>query len=269
MTAIRAVLALLVAGFRTATSYRVRFLMSIDSVLATVVPVYFVAGAMQSMMESRIQGEGGDYFAFLILGFIALAVADVAMDTLPSQVGGDIRNGFFEALTGAPVGIAPILTGLVAYPVLLTIIRSTFMLAVAVLMGVDVVWGSLPLASLLIALILLAHFGIGLVATAAVIAFRTTLAIPQLMGTASALLGGVYWPTAVIPSWLQNVSDAFPISYGLRALRRVALDGEGLYAVRDDLLTLTAFVGFFLAVGTIAMAVALGQARRRGTLSQY
>jgi ABC-2 type transport system permease protein len=266
---VRAILALLNAGFQTAVSYRVRFMMSLASVLLTVVPVFFVAQALQGMMAPRIQGEGGDYFAFLILGFLVMALAYPAIDALPSQVGGDIKNGFFEALVGAPAGIPAVLVGLVAYPIAIALVRAGLMLATSVLLGVDVAWPYLPNALLIVVLLVAAHFGIGLIATAAVIAFRTTLSLPQLLSTGSALLGGVYWPTSVIPSWLQKLSDAFPVSYGLRALRRVALDGQGLAAVRDDLLTLTAFAGFLLSVGVLAMASALAQARRRGTLSQY
>ena len=87
--------------------------------------------------------------------------------------------------------------------------------------------------------------------------------------TASGFLGGVYWPTSVIPSWVRVVSDMLPISYGLRALRRTLLNGEPLSAVSDDVLTLAGYGGLLLSLGAITLSIALSYARRRGTLSQY
>ena len=40
------------------------------------------------------------------------------------------------------------------------------------------------------------------------------------MLAASTLLGGVYYPTTVIPSWLASASEFVPLGYGLRALRQ-------------------------------------------------
>jgi ABC-2 type transport system permease protein len=118
-------------------------------------------------------------------------------------------------------------------------------------------------------LLVLAHFGVALIATALVIAFRTSMSLPQLFIAASGFLGGVYWPTSVIPSWVRHISDALPISYGLRALRRTMLSGEPLSVVGDDVLTLAGYGGLLLSLGAISVSVALSYARRRGTLAQY
>lgn len=266
---LRAIFALMRASFRTATSYRLRFLQSMGTSILTVVPVFFVARALQPMMEKSIQNEGREYFSFLIVGFVVVSIVAVCVDSLPSQVGADINNGFFEALLGTPAGAPSVLSGLVAYPVSFTLTRGLVMLVLGAFFGVHIAWMRVPETLLIVALLIVAHFGVALMATASVIAFRTTLSIPQLVIAASGFLGGVYWPTSVIPSWVHVVSEALPISYGLRALRRTLLDGRPLSAVSDDLLTLAGYGGLLLTLGVIAMSVALSYARRRGTLSQY
>lgn len=265
----RSVSALLRAGFRTAASYRLRFVFSLASVVVTVVPIFFVSRALQPMMQTSIQGEGREYFAFLLLGFVTLGWIQVSAEALPNQVSGDIGNGFFEALIGSPAGTPAVLVGLAAYPVVFALARGVLSLALGVALGLKLEWAQLPAAALVVTVLLLAHFGVALLATAAVVAFRTTFSLPQLFIAASALLGGVYWPTSVIPSWLQSVSDWFPVAYGLRALRRLVLEGQSLASVRQDLTILVAFSGLLLTLGAIALATALAQARARGSLSQY
>ena len=60
------------------------------------------------------------------------------------------------------------------------------------------------------------------------IAFRTAGPIPRGIVLISTFLGGVYYPTHIVPGWLENISAALPLTYGLRALRRVLLDGAAL-----------------------------------------
>lgn len=261
--------ALLRASFLTAASYRLRFVQALVVSVITVIPVFFVSNALQPMMGPTIQNEGRDFFSFLVVGFVVLAFVVMCVDTLPTQVGGDINNGFFEALLGAPVGTPTILVGLVAYPILFTMLRGMVMLSLAAILGVHFSLVRLPEVVLIVSLLAVAHFGVSLIATGLMVAFRTTLAIPQVVITASGFLGGVYWPTSVIPSWVYSVSEFVPLTYGLRALRQTVLEGRGLLQVADDVLTLSAFAGCLISLGILVMSVSLAYARRRGTLSQY
>jgi len=266
---VAAVLAILRASFLTATSYRLRFIQALLTSVITVIPVFFVARALQPMMGPTIESEGRDFFAFLVVGFVVMSLVVICVDSLPTQVAGDINNGFFEALLGAPVGTPSILVGLVAYPFLFTAVRGLVMLGLAAALGVHLSLVRLPDIALIVALLAIAHFGVSLAATGLMIAFRTTLSIPQVVIAASGFLGGVYWPTSVIPSWVYSVSEFVPMTYGLRAIRQAALEGRSLAQVGDDVLTLAAFAGCLMSLGVLVLTLSLAYARRRGTLSQY
>jgi len=82
-------------------------------------------------------------------------------------------------------------------------------------------------------------------------------------------LGGVYYPTHVMPSWLPRLSDAIPLTYGLRALRMTLLEGIPFSAVIPDVATLIGFVLVLTALSLFALTEALHYARRSGTLAQY
>ena len=85
----------------------------------------------------------------------------------------------------------------------------------------------------------------------------------------SASVGGVYYPTSAIPSWLAHASQAIPLTYGLRALRRAFLDGAPLSAYAGDLAALCGFAIVLFAVALLAFSMAWNYARRAGTLAQY
>lgn len=261
--------ALLRAGWRSAISYRLRFFVSILSLIVMIVPLFFVARAVQPVMGPVIQNEGVHYFAFLIVGLFATSVVASCVYALPEAISADLNSGFFEAVVSTPAGAGHVAVGLSGFAILRNTLRGATLVAAGALLGINVVWTRLPEALVIVLFIALAHFGIGLMAGALVVAFRTSAAIPQAVLLASGLLGGVYYPTTVIPSWIQNVSDAVPLAYGLRALRHTLLEGQGLQMVLGDLGILATFAVVLMASGSMAYRASLYYARRAGSLSQY
>jgi ABC-2 type transport system permease protein len=87
--------------------------------------------------------------------------------------------------------------------------------------------------------------------------------------TGSALLGGVYYPAHVIPSWLQELSRALPLTYGLRAARQASLLGESFSVIGHDVVVLALCVVVLLPIGVLSVALALHYARRTGSLGHY
>jgi ABC-type multidrug transport system permease subunit len=83
------------------------------------------------------------------------------------------------------------------------------------------------------------------------------------------MLGGTYYPTQVIPSWIGEISAFVPLTYGLRSLRKLFLAGQPISAVAGDLAILVGFTAILLAASWWAFAAALRHAKRTGSLNQY
>lgn len=261
--------ALIVASWHSALSYRLSMLFSLVSLLVTIVPVYFVADALQSTMARSIASEGGQYFAFLLIGMIVFSFIMTAVNAVPGVVSSGIASGTLEALLSTRATLPALLWGLIGYNFLWTAVRALVMLAAGLVLGVHVAWGSCVSSFVILTLIVLAYLPFGLMAAALQLAFRTAGPLPSAVLIASSLLGGVYYPTQVIPSWIQRVSDAVPLTYGLRALRRTLLEGASFTSVIPDVATLVGFVLVLSAVSLFALTEALHYARRSGTLAQY
>ncbi len=82
-----------------------------------------------------------------------------------------------------------VLLGLVSYPLAFALSRGLIMLLVSALLGADLAFERLPEILLIVTLLIVAHIGIGLIATAAVVAFRTSFSIPEFVMMASSFLG--------------------------------------------------------------------------------
>lgn len=265
----RAALAMTRAQWLTAMSYRVGAIVSLVGTVAAVVPTLLVARALQPVMAGAISGEGHQYFGFLLLGTVTFTFLPIAINTLPGGIASSISNGTLEMVLGTPTAPAVLLSGFMGYSLLWTALRAFLLLAAGALLGARFDLGHAPLASGILLLIFLAHVPIGLIAGASILAFRTAGSLPQATLVLSTLLGGVYYPTHVIPGWLRPFSDLFPLSYGLRALRRVFMDGATVAQIAPDLTQMMLMTIVLFAAGTLVFSLALHYAMRNGSLSEY
>jgi ABC-2 type transport system permease protein len=264
-----AVGALTRASWYQAKSYRVSLVMQAGGLLLTVIPIYFIATALQQTMARTITAEAEQYFSFMLVGSIALMFVTTAIASLQGTIATGISNGYFESLLMTRAPVPSLLLGLTAYPLILATVRATVMITAGWILGAPIAWSQAIPALLIILLLFAVHWGIGLIGSGLVMAFRTAGPLTQIVTTVSIFFGGVYYPVSAIPSWLRNVADATPLAYGLRALRRVLLLGDGVGAVANDLAILAAMGVFTLIVGTAAFSVALAYAKKAGTLSTY
>lgn len=261
--------ALIRSNWLSATSYKLGFVFSFGSLVLSIVPIFFITGALQNTMANVIKGQGDQYFAFLVVGLIALNLVSSTIYALPGGLQTATSTGTLEALLATPTSVTALLAGLSGYEVLLSLLRGLVMLVAAGLLGAHVAWLQLGASLPIVALVVLAHLPIAIITAAMVLAFRTRGPLPQLVLLASTFLGGVYYPTTVIPGWIESISAFLPLTYGLTALRAVLLEGRSIATVWRDVSILLAFTAVSLLASTLAFKAALRYARRVGNLAQY
>jgi ABC-2 type transport system permease protein len=267
---VRKIAALARASWLDAASYRMNMAFSLVTLVASLVPFYFIANALQPLMAKSIAGQGEHYFAFLVVGMVAFGYLRIAINALPSAIGSAISNGTFEAMLGTPTRLSTMMAGMVAYPFLWTTLRAAIVVMVAAALGAELLWSRSVLAVLILLLIVAAHFAVGLFAGALILAFRTAGPLGNAVILLSTALGGVYYPTDVIPEGLRQFAEYLPLAYGLRALRRAVLEPDlSLSTLGGDVGPLVASVIILNAVAVVVFLLGLRYARRAGTLSQY
>lgn len=265
----RKLLALLRVSWLTALSYRVNMFFSILSLLGTIIPIYYVTQGLQGMMAAKLTGQGGQYLAFVLAGTLGLYVLSPAVTALSSSLASGAQTGTLEALLSTPTRASTIAAGLSTYQVIWAVMRVIVVLVAAVILGARISWTHLPQGIALLLLIFLAYLPIGILAGAMQLAFRTTGPLPTATIVLSTLLGGVYYPTSSLPSFVQPFAALVPLTPGLRAFRHVLLDGGTLASVAPDALALLAVTVVLTGASVVAFSASLRHARRAGTLAQY
>ena len=69
------------------------------------------------------------------------------------------------------------------------------------------------------------------------------------------VVSGVYYPTSVLPQWMQWLSTISPATYALRGIRAAILDGAGVQALWGDIWPL-------ILIGIVSIPLGLAVFRR-------
>lgn len=265
----RSIIALTRVAWLSGTSYRLATLMQFASVIVSVVPLYFIATAVQDIAATSIQAEGGRYFSFVVIGVAAIYVLAAALGAIPSAIAGNIGSGVFESLLVTRTSLPKLLIGLSGYPVSLSLLRAAALVIGGTFFGLRVSPTMIPAALVIVGLMAIAYAGIGLVSAALIVIFRTSGPLITVVMALSGLLGGAYYSTAAVPGWLQGLTDYVPLTYALRPIRMLLLGGASVGEVVQDVTILTIIAVVTMSIGTLCLTLALRRARRAGTLSQY
>jgi ABC-2 type transport system permease protein len=251
-------------------TYRTRTLVSLLSVLVAVIPVYFVAGALQPLAADAIKGESTEYFTYLIVGSVASFVVAEAISAIPSLINSYITSGTLEQMLTTPIRWPSMLGGLSAYGFVWVAMRATVLLITTWVWATSTIaWWRIAEFGAVMALLALTYLGVGLVAGAMVLLVRSALFLPQVVGTLSTLLGTVYFPVAVLPPAFAPYASFVPTTPALRIARQILLRDQPLSAVMPELVQLVLWAIAGAVIGGTCFHLALQHARRSGTLTQY
>jgi ABC-2 type transport system permease protein len=267
---VRVIWAFLRASWLSAASYRLRHLYSFVALLFGIIPLFFVAKAIQPVAAKAIAFEGGQYFAFVVVGMVSQYFLLDSVNAVPGAVGSSISSGTFDTLVSVPTPLPVIYIGMSLYGFLWTLVRSILTLGFATVLGANVAWDRGLIGLGVLVLMILSYIPFGLFSAAMIVAFRTDGPLRSIVIMGSTLLGGVFYPTHVIPAeWIQKLAAFVPLSYGLRALRVVILEGQPVGTVLTDLGYLVVFIVVLMPLGLLTLRAAFDYARRAGTLAQY
>lgn len=258
----------LVRDLRSAWSYRFSFVVQSASMLFSLASLRFLSDMFGEGAPASLAAYGGDYFGFVLVG-VALSLLSYPM---VKSFAGAVRSaqvtGTFEAMLTTRAGGVGIVLASGIFPIAMACIQMMLVLAGGLLFGAGLHASHLALAALVLAMTVTSLAGIGLMSSAFVIAFKQTEPFSGAMLAGSFLIGGILYPTSVLPAWLDALAQLLPVTHAAALSRALLLDGAQTSGVALHLLALAAFCLLFPA-GIALLSAAIRHAKRTGTLSHY
>jgi ABC-2 type transport system permease protein len=251
--------------FISSMRYSTHFILRAVVLVIELAGIFYLARAI----GGSYRPQGMEYYSFLLIGtaFLDLTIASVGgfvQSTMQAQV-----SGTFEVLMSTSTPGHTVLFLNVASTLLGRLVHTL----AYVLLGTVVFHAQLhmpdPLAfGFVVTATLITVASVGMIAAALQVAMFRGASFLWLLSVSTGLLSGVMFPIDVLPTPLLRIAQLNPFAHLLSLLRNVFTNGQTLGQMPNLYMTLLMVVAlaFF---GPWSFAVALRQARRRGTLAQY
>lgn len=126
-----------------------------------------------------------------------------------------------------------------------------------------------PALLLTFTLFLVALWGLGFILSGIGLALKNSGDLANLLFPVIILLGGVWIPVALLPTWLRYPARCLPVGYGMQALADAALHHASIPSLAPQLLPLAGFAVVLPFAGIRTFAELERLVRERGELDLY
>lgn len=252
-------------------SYPLNFFWRGSNIVLSLITFYFLGYLVAGSTAGYLASYGsGNYFPFVLVGLALASFQGVALTSITHAIQYGMYTGTLEAMLVTPTSLSTIVFSSVLYQFVSSLLSILlFVLFGALLFDFSLAEANLLSAAVMLILTLLAHLPMGIFSASFLLIFKRGDPLTQLVGSFSSLLGGVFFPLAVLPGWLQMVSFFLPFTHALEGLRQAVLNGRSLMDLTTQVAVLGIFSAVLLPLSLVLFSYAVHQAKRLGTLSQF
>ena len=170
----------------------------------------------------------------------------------------DREIGYFDMLLTTPSRRSEIVLGFTSAGVTKVVAQATFVLLIAVILGIHVALTPLSIIYIYVLTILLALVFVGIsIALSAKIELTAFQFVNGLINFPVFFLSGAFYPVESLPIWLRNIVYFNPLTYAVDGLRAVMIKGTSLFLVLPDVFVIAIFALLTQVLGNLAFYFAL------------
>jgi ABC-2 type transport system permease protein len=215
-----------------------------------------LAQMFADMGSSIMQNTFGvtDYFSFMAVGMVSMIVMTTTMFSGMSIVW-DRRLGFLDKVISTPVSRAAIIFAKILNATFRAMFQATVILALAYLLGLQLS-SSFTLLNLLGVYAAIFLLGVGLSAVFIAFSIRSTrmerpMQFISLITMPLMFASNTFFPTRLMPDWMQAIANVNPLTYLTDALRQLTILPMNTSSLIWDFIYLGLFAAVLATIGIV------------------
>jgi ABC-2 type transport system permease protein len=246
-------------------SYRTQLVSQIISPLFAIAIFYYIS----HLLGVKSFHSPGGYFGYVIVGLVIVEILTLSLGIMPMMVRQELVAGTIERFLVSAHGPVNGILGTMLFP-----LCNAFFSGVVTLLIATAVFG-LPLAATSFLAIPVALLGViafmpfALLLVAVVMAFKQVAGASQFIVSGIAIIGGLYFPIALLPSWIRWASEAQPFTPATDLMRHLLVNAPLAHPAGVELLKLVGFSAVLLPAGFVLLRASIRYGQRSGTVAEY
>jgi ABC-2 type transport system permease protein len=202
--------------------------------------------------------SGYSFIDFLAPGIVAMTVLFTSLFAAGMPVILDREVGYFDMLLSTPVKRSELVLGFTLAGVTKVVAQATFVLVIAVLLGIHMALNPLSILYIYVLVTLLALGFVGIsMALSVKIEITAFQFVNGLINFPVFFLSGAFYPIESLPDWLKTVVLYNPMTYAVDGLRAVMIKGTSLLTVIPDVIVVGIFALLTTLLGNLALYLSL------------
>jgi ABC-2 type transport system permease protein len=201
---------------------------------------------------------GFTFIDFLAPGILLMTVLFTSLFAAGMPIILDREVGYFDMLLTTPTSRSDIVLGFTLAGVTKVIAQATFVLVIAIALGIHM---ALSVLSILSIYVLATLLGLGFVGISIAMSVKIELTAVQfvngLINFPVFFLSGAFYPVESLPMWLRSVVFLNPMTYAVDGLRAVMIKGASILTVIPDVVFVGVFALLTQILGNLALYLAL------------
>jgi ABC-2 type transport system permease protein len=246
-------------------SYRTQLVAQFLAPLFTITLFYYIS----HLLTAKTIHSPGGYFGFVIVGLVIVQILTISLGIMPITVRQELVSGTIERFLVSAHGPVNGILGTMLFPLINAMLTGVLMLALATLVFGLPLAATAALAIPVSLLGMLAFMPFAFILVALVMAFKQISSATQFIIAGVAIVGGLYFPIAVLPEWIRWASEVQPFTPAADLLRHLLVNTPLAHSAMVDLLKLVGFVVLLLPAGFALLRAAIRYGQRTGTVAEY
>lgn len=246
-------------------SYRSQLIAQFVGPLFSITLFYYISHIITA---KSIHSPGG-YFGFVIIGLVIVQILTISLGVMPVTVRQELVSGTIERFLVSAHGPINGILGTMLFPLINALLSGVLMLILAALVFGMPLASTAALAVPVALLGTLAFMPFAFFLVSLVMAFKQASAASQFIVAGVAIIGGLYFPVAVLPGWIRWASAVQPFTPAADLLRHLLVNTPLVHPAGVELLKLVGFVAVLLPAGIMLLRASIRYGQRSGTIAEY
>jgi ABC-2 type transport system permease protein len=252
------------------SSYRFSFILQFVGIFFSVTMFYFISDLFGHAAAPYLTPYGADYFTFVLIGIAFSGYFSIGISSFSQKIRTAQTTGTLEAMLSTPTHYSAIIFASSLWDYLVTTVRVFVYIAVGVLLiGVSFTNANYFSALVILFLSIITYSSLGIIAASFIMVLKRGDPVTWLISSISSLLGGVYYPVAILPEGLRWLASLIPVTYSLHGMRLALLQGADISELSTEVLVLILFSSILLPLSLITFQYSVKRAKIDGSLTQY
>ncbi|NOZ69761.1 MAG: ABC transporter permease, partial [Deferribacteres bacterium] len=232
---LRKPLAFVKKDFLAESSYKLSFIFRIFSVMTSLLSYYFIDKMFGHRVVGYLEEFGVNYFSYVLLSTAFFSYVGVGLGSFSGRIRSEQVQGTLEALLLTPTKVPTILFSMSLWNLLFaTLNMLIYLIAGRYLFRISFDNVNILSAFVILILTILSFSSLGILSASFIMVFKRGNPVGWLISSLEGLIGGVYFPVAVLPVWVQFLAKFLPITYAIRAIELAVYRNYSLAQLSEE-----------------------------------